>query len=108
MLLPSIFSLCKERRILVFCENDEVSEMVFLINMKSIVFMNSSGKRSEISKQAEWRIECRFLINLLETSTGYYQDTSSLQWNFYPQAIKILSYMIHICKSFSFQQTRAF
>jgi len=70
--------------------------------------MNSSGRRSEISKQAEWRIECRFLINLLETSAGCYQDTNSLQWKFYPQAIKIFPYLILICKRFSFQQTRAF
>lgn len=82
--------------------------MFFLKIVKSRVSMSSRRERSEISKQEEWRIECRFLINLLETSPEYYQDASSLQWKFYPEAIKILSYLIHTCKRFSFQQTTAF
>lgn len=47
MLLSSILSLCRNRRILVFSENDEVREMFFLINMKSGVFMSCSDKKGE-------------------------------------------------------------
>lgn len=65
--------------------------------------MNSSGKRNEISMQ-EWKIECRSLINLLETSSGYYQVIGRFQRKFYSQTINFFSYQINICKGFNFNK----